>query len=161
VKITPEGRVKVLDFGLAKMWESSSDDAAAAASNSPTRIDGTTPGVILGTAGYMSPEQARGRNVDRSADVWALACVTYEMLTGRPAFDGETITDILGAIVRADPDWNALPSTTPVQIRRLLQRCLQKDSRRRLRDAGAVRLEVQDILDDPSAAMTAKAARPG
>src|SRR2546425_5600336 len=67
----------------------------------------------LGTAGYMSPEQARGRNVDRSADVWALACVTYEMLTGRPAFDGETITDILGAIVRADPDWNALPSTTP------------------------------------------------
>lgn len=161
VKITPEGRVKVLDFGLAKMWESSSDDAAAAASNSPTRIDGTTPGVILGTAGYMSPEQARGRNVDRSADVWALACVTYEMLTGRPAFDGETITDILGAIVRADPDWNALPSTTPVHIRRLLQRCLQKDSRRRLRDAGAVRLEVQDILDDPSAAMTAKAARPG
>ena len=122
VKITPEGRVKVLDFGLAKMWESSSDDAAAAASNSPTRIDGTTPGVILGTAGYMSPEQARGRNVDRSADVWALACVTYEMLTGRPAFDGETITDILGAIVRADPDWNALPSTTPVHIRRLLQR---------------------------------------
>ena len=161
VKITPEGRVKVLDFGLAKMWESSSDDAAAAASNSPTRIDGTTPGVILGTAGYMSPEQARGRNVDRSADVWALACVTYEMLTGRPAFDGETITDILGAIVRADPDWNALPSTTPLHIRRLLQRCLQKDSRRRLRDAGAVRLEVQDILDDPSAAMTAKAARPG
>src|SRR2546422_11143280 len=86
----------------------------------------------LGTAGYMSPEQARGRNVDRSADVWALACVTYEMLTGRPAFDGGRITDILGAIVRADPDWKALPSTAPVQIRSLLQRYLQKDPRRGL-----------------------------
>src|SRR5207247_11176145 len=106
------------------MWESSSDDAAAAASNSPTRIDGTTPGVILGTAGYMSPEQARGRNVDRSADVWALACVTYEMLTGRPAFDCETITDILGALVRAGSAWTGMPSSTPVHNPRFSAACV-------------------------------------
>jgi serine/threonine protein kinase len=96
----------------------------------------------------MSPEQARGKTVDRSADVWAFACVLYEMLTGQKAFDGETVTDILGAIVKSEPDWNALPPTVPPYVRRLLKRCLQKDRRHRLRDAGAVALELEEPGDE-------------
>jgi len=138
----------MLDFGLAKMWEFG---AASPMSNSPTVVGATTAGVLMGTAAYMSPEQARGKTVDRSADVWAFACVLYEMLTGQRAFDGETVTDILGAIVKSEPDWNALPRTVPPHVRRLLKRCLQKDRRHRLRDAGAVALELEEPGDDLNA----------
>jgi serine/threonine protein kinase len=148
VKITPDGKVKVLDFGLAKV-RSDAVGAAAEQSNSPTLVSGTMSGVIMGTALYMSPEQARGKSVDRSADVWAFACVLYEMLTGQKAFDGETVTDVFGAIVKTDPDWNALPAAVPLHVRRLLQRCLMKDRRRRLRDMGAALLELTEPSEPP------------
>jgi eukaryotic-like serine/threonine-protein kinase len=152
IKIAPDGKVKVLDFGLAKMRESAFLDTAGL-SNSPTVVSGTMPGVIMGTAAYMSPEQARGKPVDRSADVWAFATVLYEMLTGRQTFDGETVTDILGAIVKSEPDWSRLPKDVPPHVRRLLKRCLEKDRRRRLRDASAVLL---DLHDSPEAEMVPK-----
>jgi eukaryotic-like serine/threonine-protein kinase len=145
IKLTPDGKVKVLDFGLAKFWEAGPSPIA---SNSPTLLGATTPGMIMGTAAYMSPEQARGKSVDRSADIWALACVLYEMLSGRKTFDGETVTDILSAIVRSEPDWSALPKDVPPHVRRLLHRCLEKDRRRRLSDAGAVLLEFQQTPED-------------
>ncbi len=158
IKIAPDGKVKVLDFGLAKMWELS-PGASAVASHSPTLIGGTTPGVIMGTASYMSPEQARGKTVDRGTDTWAFACVLYEILTGRKTFEGETVTDILGAIVRGEPDWNALPPDVPAHIRRLLRRCLEKDRRRRLRDAGAVLLELRERPDESAPAIVVKSNR--
>jgi len=150
IKVRPDGTVKVLDFGLAKAMEPTGA-AATNASESPTI---TTPvqtlqGVILGTAAYMSPEQAKGRAVDRRTDLWAFGCVLYEMLTGRPAFAGEGVTDVLAAVVRAEPDWTRLPETTPAGIRTLLRRCLQKDRTLRMRDAGDARLEVQEALTGP------------
>src|SRR5262245_42280374 len=125
IKITPEGRVKVLDFGLAKIYESTV--ASRSASNSPTLSAlQTMGGVILGTAAYMSPEQARGKNVDRRGDVWAFGCVLYEMLTGRQAFpDGETISDTIVGVLAREPDWQALPADTPPKIRALVERCLR------------------------------------
>jgi len=111
--------------------------------------------VILGTAAYMSPEQARGKMVDKRTDLWAFGCVLYELLTGKQAFHGEDITDILAAVVRAEPDWSCLPETTPVTIRLLLRRCLQKDKTLRLRDAGDARIEIQDALSAPPSAVTA------
>ena len=116
VKITPDDSVKVLDFGLAK--EAAADERAL--SQLATVTNATLEGVILGTAAYMSPEQARGQTVDRRTDIWAFGCVLYEMLTGRPAFGGKTMTDILAAIVEREPDWQALPSATSPAIRRLL-----------------------------------------
>ncbi len=128
IKIADDGTVKVLDFGLAKALDPATG-ASGPQANSPTI---TTPamtqaGLILGTAAYMSPEQAKGRVVDKRSDVWAFGCVFYEMLTGRRAFDGEDVTDTIAAVVRGEPDWNALPSDTPPQIRLLLRRCLEKD----------------------------------
>jgi eukaryotic-like serine/threonine-protein kinase len=147
IKIARDGTAKVLDFGLAKFWEPALS-VASGSSISPTSIGGTIAGAILGTPGYMSPEQARGETVDRSADIWALACVLYEMLTGRRAFSGETTADVIGAIVRADPDWRALPADVPSTLHRLLRRCLHKERRHRLRDAGAVLLELREASDD-------------
>ena len=146
VKITPEGKVKVLDFGLAKALED--ETPATDLTSSPTRT-GTAVGVIMGTAGYMSPEQARGQAVDKRTDIWAFGCVLYEMLTGKQVFGGETVTDILAAIVHEDPDWEALPEGTPRAIQRLLRRCLQKDPHDRLRHIGDAGIEVREALSDP------------
>src|ERR1700720_3666491 len=103
---------------------------------------GTEEGRILGTPAYMSPEQAKGKTVDKRTDIWAFGCVLCELLTGKPAFHGEDVTDILAAVVRAEPDWQALPAATPVKVRDLLRRCLQKDKTQRFRDAGDARIEI-------------------
>jgi Tol biopolymer transport system component len=132
VKLTADGNVKVLDFGLAKALEAPAS-AVGNPSISPTlTIEGTRAGVILGTAAYMSPEQARGKAVDKRADIWSFGVVLYEMLTGKQAFTGETITDVLAAVVKSEPDWEEVP----LKVRRLLESCLQKDPKRRLRDIG-------------------------
>jgi eukaryotic-like serine/threonine-protein kinase len=145
VKVTPDGTVKVLDFGLAKVFES--DPEASDLSHSPTLIKGTQAGMILGTAAYMSPEQAKGKAVDKRSDVWAFGCVLFEMMSGRQTFSGETLTDILASVVRDEPDWNTLPAATPDAVRGLLSRCLTKDPRRRLRDVGEARF----VLENPVA----------
>ena len=142
VMLTPDGVVKVLDFGLAKALNAVPDVTGNVAT-SPAM---TRAGIILGTAAYMSPEQARGRAVDARTDIWAFGCVLFEMLTGRRPFDGETVTDILGAIVHKEPEWGLLPGTLPDSLRRMLERCLAKDQKQRLRNIADVRLEIQDLL---------------
>jgi serine/threonine protein kinase/Tol biopolymer transport system component len=144
IKVTSDGKVKVLDFGLAKIQESF---PVSSLSSSPTMITAATAALILGTAPYMSPEQAKGKDVDRAADVWAFACVLYEMLTGHPVFEGETVGDILEAIFKSEPDWSRLRTDTPAALRRLLRRCLQKEATRRFRDAHDVRIELEELLD--------------
>ena len=152
IRLRTDGTVKVLDFGLAKVLEPpSTPGSAMAASPTITTLGFTRTGVILGTAPYMSPEQARGSAVDKRTDIWAFGCVLYEMLTGRRAFAGATLTDTLSAIVERDPDWRALPDATPASVRRLLQRCLAKDPKRRLHDAADVRIEIDDALTVPVA----------
>jgi serine/threonine-protein kinase len=153
VKITPDGQVKVLDFGLAKalapeaMSGSGTDQDL---SLSPTMTKAITGmGVLLGTAGYMSPDQARGRPVDRRADIWAFGCILYEMLTGQRLFTGETATDVIGAIVHKEPDLEKLSPEVPATIRRLLGRCLQKDATRRLQSIGEARITLQEWLENP------------
>ena len=145
VKVTADDAVKILDFGLAKALEG--DAASLDMSTSPTisRM-ATMQGVLLGTAAYMSPEQAKAKPVDRRADIWAFGCVLYEMLTGKQTFTGETVTDTLAAVIRAEPDWSQLPSATPMRVRVLLQRCLQKDPKQRLRDIGDARISLDEIL---------------
>jgi eukaryotic-like serine/threonine-protein kinase len=160
IKIRPDGAVKVLDFGLAKAL---APDAASMgdAANSPTLTAfGTQLGTIVGTAAYMAPEQARGKAVDKRADLWALGCVLFEMLTGRQAFRGDTVTDILAAVVRGEPDWSSLPSDTPRSIRTLLRRCLTKDPAQRLGDASTARLEIDDALREPADATAIVPAAP-
>jgi len=148
IKITPDGVVKVLDFGLAKAL--SKDSAAGDLSISPTlSLAATRAGVILGTAAYMSPEQAKGKPVDKRTDIWAFGCVLYEMLTGRRAFEGEDISETLAAILRAEPDWNALPEATPAAIHKLLRRCLEKDRKERTPDIAVARFELKDALTAP------------
>src|SRR5262249_35237195 len=142
IKITADGRVKLLDFGLARLFES--ETAEADAGNSPTLMSRTNGGMILGTASYMSPEQARGQKTGKQSDIWAFGCVLYELLTGRRAFAGETITDTLSAIIKMEPDWAAVPETVPPNIHQLLRRCLQKDCRRRLHNIADARIEIED-----------------
>jgi serine/threonine protein kinase len=143
IKVTDDATVKVLDFGLAKVFADETPDADL--SHSPTLIKGTQAGMILGTAAYMSPEQAKGKAVDKRSDIWAFGCVLFEMLTGKQSFSGETLTDILASVVRAEPDWNLLPASTPEAIRLLLRRCLTKDSKQRLRDIGEARIAIEDL----------------
>jgi len=151
VILSPDGNVKLLDFGLAKAYSASGGGSVSPdLTNSPTLLGGTRIGVILGTAGYMSPEQARGKVVDRRTDVWAFGCVLFEMLTGRRLFEGDNITDVLGAIGHRDPDWTALPATTPQAIRTLLERCLRKDANRRIQSVGDVRIAIEEFLDNPA-----------
>jgi Tol biopolymer transport system component len=146
IKITPAGEVKVLDFGLAKGGAGTAADSAPDLTHSPTMaLAATGAGVILGTAAYMSPEQARGKAVDKRADIWSFGCLLYECLTGRQAFAGETVSDMIARILQGEPDWNALPAQTPERIRGMLRRCLEKDARRRLRDIGDARLEIEDV----------------
>ena len=139
VKVTPEGRVKVLDFGLAKAF---AGEGEVDLSRAPTLSEA---GRILGTPSYMSPEQARGLPVDKRTDIWAFGCVLYEMLTGRTPFEGQTLSDVLAAILKQEPDYSALPEGTPPQIRDLLRRCLQKDPKRRLRDIGDASIGLNEI----------------
>jgi tRNA A-37 threonylcarbamoyl transferase component Bud32 len=149
VKVTPEGIVKVLDFGLAKALDlqTSSSDLSNSPTMSPTlSIAATQAGVVIGTAAYMSPEQARGKTVDRRADIWAFGCVLFEMLSGRRPFEGDTVTDILASVVKSEPDWSALPANTPARIRELVRRCLLKDPKQRLRDIGEARITIEGTI---------------
>ena len=149
IKVRADGTVKVLDFGLAKALDSTSGAAEDAMTSPGPGVRATEAGVILGTAAYMSPEQARGRPVDRRTDIWAFGCVLYEMLTGRSGFAGKTTSDLLAAVLTADPDWTTLPEETPAPIRKLLRRCLEKDRKRRLDSAADARLEIDDVLAAP------------
>ena len=163
VKITPDGNVKVLDFGLAKLVDVGSlEGSPNTAALSPTlSVHGTFAGTILGTAAYMSPEQARGRAVDRRTDIWAFGCVLYEMLTGRQAFDtGDTVSDAIAAVLKSDVDWTALPSDVPDQTRLLLKRCLEKDRATRIGDIGTARFLLTETIE-ASAAGAAPGAKPG
>jgi serine/threonine-protein kinase len=143
IKITDDGTVKVLDFGLAKTWQDEGTDLSSSFSPTITR-HATVEGVILGTAAYMSPEQARGKKVDKRADIWAFGVVLWEMLTGRKLFEGETASDVMAAILTREPDLSDLPQGTPTQVRRALGRCLQRDPRRRIRDMGDLRFELEE-----------------
>ena len=146
ITITPDGTVKVLDFGLAKAV--SGDGSSPDLTRPPPSTPGETRGgAVIGTAAYMSPEQARGLRVDRRTDIWAFGCVLYEMLTGRVAFPGDTVSDSIARILEREPDWSALPAATPASIRRLLLRTLAKDPKKRLRDIGDVRIEI-DAIDE-------------
>ena len=151
VKVRPDGAVKVLDFGLAKTMEPSRV-ASGELPDSPTITSPafTAAGLILGTAAYMPPEQARGKPLDRRADVWAFGCVLYEMLAGRQAFPGETVSDTFAAILGSQPDWNALPASTPARLRWLMRRCVEKDRNRRLHDIADARIELDEMLVAPT-----------
>ena len=160
LKQSDDGRVKVLDFGLAK---SNGAGRPSGVTESPTIASFSMAGTLVGTAGYMSPEQARGAAVDRRTDIWAFGCVLYELLTGRRTFEGHTFADVLAASVRAEPDMAALPADVPASIGRLIERCLVKDPRQRLRDIGDARLAIEDALAgrDAGGAATDRPARPG
>ena len=160
IKVRPDGTVKVLDFGLAKALDPGARTGGDVA-NSPTlTAHATRQGFIVGTAAYMAPEQARGRAVDRRADVWAFGVVLYEMLTGRRAFDGEDSSDVIASVLRSEPEWAAVPAATPARARELLMRCLVKDPRQRLHDIGDARLEIEHILNGKDQETPTAAAAP-
>jgi len=151
VKVTSDGTVKLLDFGLAKAMEG--DSTAADISSSPTiSLAATQAGIILGTAAYMSPEQARGKPVDRRADIWAFGVLLYEMLSGKRLYEGETTSDILARVIEREPELSQLPTNTPAPIRQLIRRSLTKNPRQRLRDIGDARLVLEEYLANPSTA---------
>jgi serine/threonine-protein kinase len=151
IKLRQDGTVKLLDFGIAKIVDppaastAANDDAEASTATAPV---GTRPGVVLGTAAYMSPEHLRGLTLDKRSDLWAFGCVLYEMLTGYPAFSGQTLSEVREAILTREPDWNRLPAAMPASTLRLLRRCLEKDRRRRLADASDARLEIDDAASE-------------
>ena len=150
VKVRPDGAVKVLDFGLAKLAEPASGSNVAATMSPTLSLNATMAGVILGTAAYMAPEQARGKTVDKRADIWAFGAVLYEMLTGSQPFPGEDISHVLARVIDRDPDWSLLPPTLPPSLRTCLHRCLVKDPRQRLRDIGDVRLALEGAFETPA-----------
>ena len=156
IKSRDDGTVKVLDFGLAKLGPSGADaPSALGATASPTlSVAFTGVGTILGTAAYMSPEQARGKMVDKRADIWAFGCVLFEMLTGKRAFDGTDATEMIAAVVRGEPEWSALPAATPPKLIAVLKRCLQKDRKLRARDIGDVNFELDEVWRAPAPAHT-------
>jgi serine/threonine protein kinase len=142
LKVTPDGQLKILDFGLARAYLGDQGEAENL-DHSPTITAALTgQGVILGTAAYMSPEQARGRKVDQRTDIWAFGAILFEMLSGERLFHGETISDTMAAVLRADPPWDQLPTDTPRGVRHLIERCLERDARRRLRDIGEARVRL-------------------
>ena len=166
IKVTPDGKVKILDFGLARAFENEAGSSSGSGeiSNSPTMSrHATEAGMIMGTAAYMSPEQARGKKVDKRADIWAFGVVLFEMLTGERLFAGETVSDTLAAVLRQDVDWTTLPHDTPSRIHRLLERCLDRDVKTRLRDIGEARVEIAKSAageTDPAATAHSPASRP-
>jgi eukaryotic-like serine/threonine-protein kinase len=169
IKITDDGTVKVLDFGLAKALTTDGDgsrlreqDPSPYLANSPTVTSPalTELGVILGTAGYMSPEQAKGKAVDRRADIWAFGVVLFEMLAGRSLYRGETVTETIAHVITQPPDWSLLPASTPGGVRRLLRRCLEKDPRSRMQSAGDVRIDIDELLGATGVEETAAGAPP-
>ena len=158
IKIRPDGTVKVLDFGLAKAVADEHSTANVTQSPTITSPALTQMGVILGTAAYMSPEQARGRPADRRSDIWAFGAVLYEMLTGKRAFEGDDISDTLASILKSEPNWSVLPADTPPSVRRVLRRCLEKDPRRRTHDIADARLDLDER--DVAAAVTPLPSKP-
>jgi serine/threonine protein kinase len=162
IKISPGDSVKILDFGLAKAVQGEASESNTGDSPAISQL-ATETGVLLGTAAYMAPEQAKGKPVDRRADVWAFGCVLYEMLSGKRAFTGESVPETLGAVLRGEPDWSLLPRQTPNRVQVLLQRCLQKDARQRLRDMGDARISLDEVLSgtpDPRPANVPRDATP-
>jgi Tol biopolymer transport system component len=161
IKVRADGTVKVLDFGLAKALAPDAASMSADAAISPTlTARGTQMGTVIGTAAYMAPEQARGKAVDRRADIWAFGVVLYEMLTGRRAFDGDDISDVLASVLKSDPDWTSVPGSVPPSVRRLLRRCLEKDPRKRLSAIGDARFDLDEIEPVAAAPVPAAAVRP-
>jgi len=161
IKVRPDGTVKVLDFGLAKAMEPAGASSAHAMTSPTISIHATQAGIILGTAAYMSPEQAAGKTVDKRSDLWAFGVVLFEMLTGRRVFEGETVSHVLASVLKDEPNWGALPANTPASIRKLLRRCLEKDRKRRMADASDARLEIEDALtpSDADAPAASRASR--
>jgi serine/threonine-protein kinase len=159
VKLTSDGHVKVLDFGLAKALD---PEPSTDPKSSPTlTLSATRTGALLGTAAYMSPEQARGIAADKRADIWSFGVVLYEMLTGRHLFSGDTVSDTLAGVLKTELDWRALPPETPASIRRLLRHCLERDRKRRLHDISDALLEIDEAHTEPEAPAATVAPKPG
>ncbi|MEX2273367.1 MAG: protein kinase [Vicinamibacterales bacterium] len=157
IKAPPDGTIKILDFGLARVL---TPDTGADTANSPTMLGRTSSGIILGTAAYMSPEQARGRDLDKRTDIWSFGCILYEMLTGAPAFDGESATDILAGVVGREPDFDRLPAGTPARLVELVRHCLQKHPKDRLRDIADARFAIEQVQRGPIESRASAEARP-
>ena len=158
--ITEDGKIKVLDFGLARAFAEDTPEADTSLSPALTR-DGTRAGVILGTAAYMSPEQARGREIDKRSDIFSFGAVLYEMLSGNKAFSGEDVSDILASVIKLEPDWAALPDALDPRIERLLRRCVKKDRKKRRRDIGDVCNAIEEALTTPERGRAALPERSG